>query len=337
MRTELTYQNYCNATSKMGGEDYFSVPTQSYNGTTFPFNDFPGESFSYRLVAVRKGNHEHNHNAEHANTIQGVPVLLGQSDSIRQELLIIHRNHPSTLQGLPEQIIQPERQSSGIGDFPVGTLGNNVVLLDQADYDIDRVRVQIWAHNGSITIDLEDDVKEAMTLEITDCHMPSLHPVSLTRSSSTNSSSPLSEASPASPFAAYTKICDGRNDRNMTFLATPTDVSKILSNIQYNAFHWDRSDSITIRIFDGPCVSDDDEQDDESYYRYGYILPLTTTPIRDECFLSVAEIHVPAISLPIGHGSDRFFDSIKPYIVWGVFCLVVMAVLVVVAVERGLA
>jgi len=255
MRTELTYQNYCNATSKMGGEDYFSVPTHSYNGTAFPFNDFPGESFSYRLVAVRKGNHEHNHNAEHANTIQGVPVLLGQSDSIRQELLIIHRNHPSTLQGLPEQIIQPERQSSGIGDFPVGTLGNNVVLLDQADYDIDRVRVQIWAHNGSITIDLEDDVKEAMTIEITDCHMPSLHPVSLTRSSSTNSSSPLSEASPASPFAAYTKICDGRNDRNMTFLATPTDVSKILANIRYTVMPFigievirSRYGSLTVRV-----------------------------------------------------------------------------------------
>jgi len=254
MRTELTYQNYCNATSKMGGEDYFSVPTHSYNGTAFPFNDFPGESFSCCLVAVRKGNHKHNHNAEHANTIQGVPVLLGQSDSIRQELLIIHRNHPSTLQGLPEQIIQPERQSSGVGDFPVGTLGN-VVLLDQADYDIDRVRVQIWAHNGSITIDLEDDVKEAMTLEITDCHMPSLHPVSLTRSSSTNSSSPLSEASPASPFAAYTKICDGRNDRNMTFLATPTDVSKILSNIQYTVMPFigievirSRYGSLTVRV-----------------------------------------------------------------------------------------
>ena len=47
-RTRLTYQHV--------REDYFSVPTTSFYGTPLPNAGLPDESFSYRLVAVPKGN-----------------------------------------------------------------------------------------------------------------------------------------------------------------------------------------------------------------------------------------------------------------------------------------
>jgi hypothetical protein len=294
-RTKLAYRNNVN-----GGEDYFSVPTQSYNGTLLPFVDLPSEFFSYRLVAVRK-------DIDNPNQSKQESVLLGWSDSVRQDLTIIHLNHPPTLQGLPEQVIQPDLQPSEAGSRPYATLGNNVALLDEVDCDIDRVRVEMWAYNGTLTIDLEDDVKKAMTLEITDCFSPSPPPLPSIRGANSSSS----QSSPSSPFAW---ICNGKNDRNMTFLATPTDVSKILSNVQYNALNWNQSDTIVIHIFDGsgsPCLSDDEHRsllDLDGYY--GHYRPTT---IRDGCFQSAAEIRVPAISRPIGHESRNVWSDHKSW------------------------
>jgi hypothetical protein len=298
-RTKLAYRNNVN-----GGEDYFSVPTHSYDGTILPFVDLPSESFSYRLVAVRKDIDNPNQTKQHESD------LLGWSDSVRQDLTIIHQNHPPTLQGLPEQVIQPDLQPSEAGSRPYATLGNNAVLLDETDYDIDRVRVEMWAYNGTLTIDLEDDARKAMTLEITDCFNPSPPPLPSIRGTNSSTSS-LSQSSPSSPFAW---ICNGKNDRNMTFLATPTDVSKILSNVQYKALHWNQGDSIVINIFDGsgsPCLSDDEHRsllDLDNYYNQ-----YRPTTIRDGCFQSVAEIRVPAISRPIGHESRNIWSDHKSW------------------------
>ena len=295
-RTKLAYRNNVN-----GGENYFSVPTQSYNGTILPFVDLPNESFSYRLVAVRKDIGNPNQSKQQES------VLLGWSDSVRQDLTIIHQNHPPTLQGLPEQVIQPDLQPSEAGSRPYATLGNDISLLDEADYDIDRVRVEMWVYNGTLTIDLEDDVRKAMTLEITDCFNPSPPPLPSIRGANSLSS----QSSPSSPFAW---ICNGKNDRNMTFLATPTDVSKILSNVQYNALNWNQSDTIVINIFDGsgsPCLSDDEHRgllDLDSYYDHS-----RPTTIRNGCFQSVAKIRVPAISRPIGHESRNIWSDHKSW------------------------
>ncbi|VEU34763.1 unnamed protein product [Pseudo-nitzschia multistriata] len=250
-------------------KDYFSVPTTSFHGTLLPNAKLPRESFSYCLVSVRKGNDHPEFDREQ--------IILGRSKIVRQEVTIFHRNHPPTLRGVPDEIIQPDRQPTGPGTRPWATLGNHIILSDEADYDIDRVKIDIWTQNGTLTIDLEE--QELQTLaKITKC------------------------ANPSPPRAGGIDwICDGQKDRNMTFLATPSDVSRILSNLIYTALYWDQSDSIYLRVSDGtggPCIDDD--------RRFSlYSLPNIT--IRDDCFQAISEIHVPAMSIPVGRSSASYW------------------------------
>jgi hypothetical protein len=255
LRTQLEYRNL--------QEDYFSVPKHSYHGTILHMADLPGESFSYRLIATKniKGN---------ILLVDGSasrPVVLGQSEPVRQELTIVHKNHLPVLVGLPEEVLQPEWQPSGIGARPWATLGANVVLNDEKDHDIDRVRLDLWAYEGTLTIDME--ITEIQDIaEITACSNPK----------------------PTTGLLGGDWVCDGINDRNMTLMATPTDVSRILSNLRYNALHWERSDSIVLRIHDG-CPEENDYQQQQM-------------TIRDECFSIAVSVEVPPLSKPVGGPSE---------------------------------
>jgi hypothetical protein len=255
LRTQLEYRHL--------REDYFSVPKYTYHGTVLSVADLPGESFSYRLIATKKKKGKTLVVGDSASR----PVVLGRSESIRQELTIVHKNHPPVLVGLPEKVLEPEWQPTGLGARPWATLGTNVVLNDEKDHDIDRVRLDLWAYEGTLTIDLENIEIQAIA-EITACSNPK--PTGLGRD----------------------WICDGINDRNMTLMATPTDVSKILSNLNYKALHWDTSDSIVLRIHDGPCPGEKDQQQ-------------TVTTIRDECFFIAASVNVPPLSKQAGGPSGN--------------------------------
>ena len=256
LRTQLEYRNL--------QEDYFSVPKHSYHGAVLPMADLPGESFSYRLIATKKIRGK----MLLVDDFASILVVLGESEPVRQELTIVHKNHPPALVGVPEEVLQPEWQPSGMGARPWATLGSNVVLNDEMDHDIDRVRLDLWAYEGTLTIDLEITLIQAIA-EITACSNPK----------------------PTTGLLGGDWVCDGINDRNMTLMATPTDISIILSNLKYNALHWDRSDSVVLRIHDG-CPEENDYQQQ-------------MTTIRDECFSIVTSVEVPPLSKPVGGPSER--------------------------------
>lgn len=70
----------------------------------------------------------------------------------------------------------------------------------------------------------------------------------------------------------------------MTFLAEPDSVSLLLSNVQYEGFHWNQEDTIVIRIYDGsggPCL----EEDEHKY-----------NSIHNGCYEIVAAMSIPAIA-----------------------------------------
>ena len=275
LRTNIEYRNL--------EEDYFSVPKKSYNGTVLSMTELPSESFSYRLIAVKKETMENS-----SGDSESRPFFLGRSEAIKQELTIFHKNHPPTLVGLPGEAEQPEWQPSGAGARPWATLGSNVVLNDEKDHDIDRVRLDFWANKGTLTIDLNDTEIRAAA-EITDC------------------------SNPAPTGLRGEWICNGKNDRNMTLLATPTDVSRILSNLKYKAFNWDTSDSIVLRIYDGSgglCPGDVDHKD---------------TTITDECYSIAAFVEVP--SMPRTEGGSSAGSIWRDHRAWWISLVIFLAIL----------
>jgi hypothetical protein len=276
-------------------EDYFSVPKYSYNGTAIPHGE---ESFDYRLIAVNK---------DDSNQV------FGRSEPVHQVMKIVHVNHQPSLE-MPQEVElpaggQPKEESKR----PFAKLGK-VVLHDELDYDIDRVRVDVWALNGSLTI-LSEEIRT-----LADFESCSHRPTSLLSSS-----------------VKWQCHGDGHKDTNMTFIATPSAASAILSDIQYNAFHWNQGDEITIRIFDGSggsCLAEDEHmfgryEPNSTLDDYGY------ESVKVDCFQVIQKIQVPALRRPLdsnlgginGYLHSVFVDlkdwSWADAVSWGFFLLLI--------------
>jgi len=96
-----------------------------------------------------------------------------------------------------------------------------VHLEDSKDRDVDRVRVDIWATNGTLSLPTD-------ALELADFSDCSIRRYSEWR-------------------------CRGRGsrDQNMTFVATPSDVNLLLERITYQPYYKNIADTITVRVHDG--------------------------------------------------------------------------------------
>jgi hypothetical protein len=232
-------------------EDYFSVPKYSFNGTRLPHGN---ESFSYRLVVVNRDDPDQ---------------LFGWSEPVEQGITVIHANHEPKLYS-PNQVVLPAAQNTKDYERPFATLGD-VILQDEADYNINKVRVDLWCRNGTLSI------ANAKTRDLADFASCMQRPAGL--------------LSTAYPWQCHG---DGLKDRNMTFIATPDEASEILSNIQYDAFYWEQEDTITLKVFDGSggsCLSEED-------HLQGRYHPMEYKTVHDGCFEVVKRIKVPPVSQP---------------------------------------
>jgi hypothetical protein len=253
-------------------QDYFSVPRYSFNGTALLQDS---ESFIYRLIAVDKDDSDQ---------------IFGRSEPIEQEVQIVHRNHPPELD-VQDEITKPHEQPKGIGSRPWANI-DRAVLHDDNDYNIDRVRVDLWTYNGTLSIE-SDALREMADFE----------------SCASRSTSMLSN-SPGFSWHCHGK---GKNDRNMTFLATPGDVTSILSDIRYDAFYWNQEDTIVVRVFDGsggPCLKEEE-------HLIGRSLANNSEPgiptVHEDCFQIVHAIRVPPLNRPIDPndlGVNGFFNEL---------------------------
>jgi hypothetical protein len=247
-RTPLVYRTL--------SEDFFNVPSSSFHGIDLELNS---ESFEYRLVALNDDN-----------------TVVGSSEYVTQPIHVVHVNHPPVLKVSNRASISDD-QPTGFGTRPKAHLGE-LTVLDQ-DFNIDRVRVDVWATNGTLTL------PEAYR-QLTDF-----------------------ESCADRTFSAWQ--CHGRGegaDRNMTFVAEPSDVSLILSNLEYNGFFWDQQDEIVVRIWDGSGGSCLDEQEHESrFFVTDNFFDTSNTfyTIHEGCYKEMAVIEVPAISMSGGSGSSE--------------------------------
>mmetsp|Transcript_635 Transcript_635/g.1101 ORF Transcript_635/g.1101 Transcript_635/m.1101 type:complete len:685 (+) Transcript_635:258-2312(+) len=189
---------------RANSDEYFTSPGSSYSGKDLGLSpDF----FEFRLVAL-----DHHDGS-----------LVGWSDAAKKEITIEHVNQPATL------VLPKAAKLTEVPDFDkIGPIASiDEAHLQDPDLNVDPVRVDIWADNG--TIKIQDHVKLA----------------NFEFSSTSSETSWHSHGNPA-------------GSQNMTFVAEPDDVSLILSSIQYQGFYWDQEDRITIRIYDGvggPCLS----------------------------------------------------------------------------------
>ncbi len=263
--------------------NFFNAPSFSFNGTSL---DSQREFFSYRLIAV--------------SSQETQPRILALSETVEQELIVIHVNHPPVLR-TPKNATISKDQSTGMGARPHAYV-EGIQLLDELDFNIDRVRVDIWTYNGTL---------ELAHLELADF-----------------SSCRASERHTLLGNASWSCFGDGTADRNLTFVATPDDVTLILSKIEYHGFNWGQEDQIVIRIHDGvdgSCLSQKEHR--VVPYQDGHY----HTIHNDECFEVFAAISIPVIPRMEVKGSyvKDFLDvgefGVADALFWGFLLLLSIA------------
>ena len=223
----------------LDGTDYFNEPSMNAHGDQLQL--LP-ETFAYRLVAR-----------------DALGRKLAVSPTVSQSIIVLHVNHPPTLSG-PEEI-----DPSFIHDGTATVTG--IVLIDASDFDIDRVRVDVWAESGYVSI----APQHVPLADFDSCRGRSYSPWQCTG--------------------------DGQRNRKMTFLAIPNDVNQVLDGLTYHAMAPGVSDDIVVRVSDGQdgdCLAaEEHEQYTDAYGR-------SVTTSHRGCFQIQVQIHVPAIDFDSG-------------------------------------
>lgn len=255
-------------------EEFFNAPSFSFNGTSLdPHREF----FTYRFLVLSKG-------SEVLISQEEDELVFAMSDIRKQELIVIHVNHRPVL-NVPEQATVYKNQPTGVGARPRALL-SNVQVLDMADFNIDRIRVDLWVNSGTLTI-ANDYLPLA---DFGSCR--------------------ASERQALLGMDAVSWSCHGNGiaNRNMTFLATPDNASQILTHVEYHGFHWDQADEVVIRLsdgVDGSCLS----QKEHRLVPYQSPFHKYHTIHNDECFQVQANIPIP----PIPSGDDAAVSSAGGY------------------------
>jgi len=214
--------------------DYFNTPSINGHGVDLQLEP---ETFQFRLVT---------------KDVTGDNIVAASSPAT-QSLQVIHINHRPLLNTSVQALVSPQDSN----DLIVGS----VELVDALDFNLDRVRIDVWSNAGQLTFN--------------------------------SANRPKADFSSCSDrtFSAWQCVGDGVLDRNMTFAAVPDDVASIFANLRYRSLKQGLEDFITVRVSDGsggPCLSLQEHAD------YSSRLGNTLTTIHDECFQVEAVIRVPA-------------------------------------------
>jgi hypothetical protein len=219
----------------LDGTNYFNAPSTNAYGEVLPLKP---ESWEYRLVA---------HDAQGRQ--------LAVSATMTQPITVVHVNHPPMLTGPA-----PVDPSNIDGSMAVVS---GIKLADAPrDYNIDRVRVDVWATSGYLTL-------PSLHLQLADfdsCRGRTLSP--------------------------WQCVGDGKRNRNMTFLAIPDDIHRILNGLTYEAMAPQQQDEIVIRVSDGQdgeCLSASEQQ------QYTDSLGNAVVTSQRGCFQDQLRVYVPAL------------------------------------------
>ena len=200
--------------------------------------------------------------------------LISTSSIIVQPIFVVNINHRPTL-SVPKSATAVQDQDT-IGSIRKFVL--NDIHLEDIDRNVDKVRVTVWSENGSLYLN-EGFLELA---DFNDCSSRYLY------KSDSNWK------------------CQGRgqSDRNMTFVAQPDDVNKLLNGMVYSPFYDDQEDFIYIMIFDGQggdCLVKAEHE------MYGNVI----SSVRNGCLNARARIHVPTSQSIVGAEEKKTPNGIE--------------------------
>lgn len=235
--------------SPSSSTDYFNVPAvNAYNASLAALGE--PESFRFRIVAYD------------ANATR-----IAASPPVTQFVRVVHVNHPGVLSAPVDAVrdaVDPT-WAAVTNDDSDGT--SMIRYADPLDYDMDRVRVDLWTNHGRVVLRSGGAAaSNMMTVEEDWCR----HRVGSWQC--TGGSSDVSGL--------------------LTFVAIPYDIPFILRNLGYQGASAAAADEITIRVSDGAGGTCLDEAEHAQWQSGG---PGGVFPsVRDGCFQTQVRVRVPA-------------------------------------------
>jgi len=192
-------------------------------------------------------------------------TVLHTSAPVTQYVHVRHVNHRPVLK-------TPEAAVQSLED-PDLLLIQGIKVRDTQDFDLDRIRITVSAKAGRLTLatayrhlaDFDSSCRERT-------------------------------------YSGWQCVGDGYADRNMTFLAIPSDVERILDNLEYQGFVKGATDEIVVQVWDGAgghCLSE------QEHGQYTDDFGNSFASIRRECFHAVGTIHVPEFKTGDKNGDDE--------------------------------
>ena len=183
--------------------DYFNAPRVSSTGEDLTATP---EAFEYRILAIDNITND----------------VLASSGIVRQAVHVQHVNQPSNLVTAMERHMgwSDEPYYSMFGNRPLAHFSDSIILQNPDDRNIDRVRVDVFATNGALTLNEE----HRHLAEFESCR--------------------------DRDYSSWQCTGNGKDDQIMTFLAYPSDVELIFRDMEYKGYY-NEPDEIVLRVFDG--------------------------------------------------------------------------------------
>lgn len=205
----------------------------------------------------------------------GVEIIVS-SQVVSSKIVVVHVNHPSQLSVPDEAIVD-------VLDPTKATIVD-IIVSDPMDYSINRVRVDIQTNGGLVSLNQMYRYKA----DFISCQNRS--------------------------YSSWQCFGDGIDDRKMTFIAIPDEITLILHNLLYKRVKSSFDDVIQTVIYDGigkmcldekelrTTIDNDDNVCDYKKFR---------TTKNSECFMQNATIRVPGYQMK-NNGGNSQADGIIP-------------------------
>jgi hypothetical protein len=162
--------------------------------------------------------------------------VLAMSTNVSQQLAVLHVNHRPVIKP-PHTKTRLSNEEYGGSIARPGERIEGVQVIDDTDKDIDRIRVDLWVSHGALVLENHE------IADFTTCR--------------------LNEREALLEEATWGCHGSGKMEHNMTFVATPSNASTVLSDIVYHGFRVNQADELVIRIYDGTggsCLSIQEHQ-----------------------------------------------------------------------------